>query len=167
MNLRLNPALDVDVLAAEYALRGRLRIHGILAPDSAAAIAHCLETATPFDIAMLDGSGAPLVLAGPRLNWSDPRVAAAVARAGDGFSFLYKSFPMLTAYERGTHPGHLLHSVFEFLNSPAVTGLLRRVTGHTDIARLEALGLVERGVDEQVLVPYESVEILLPLAQVA
>ena len=38
---------------------------------------------------------------------------------------------------------------------------------HTDIARLEALGLVERGEDEQVLVPYDSVEILLPLAQVA
>lgn len=38
---------------------------------------------------------------------------------------------------------------------------------HTDIARLEVLGLVERTEEGAVSVPYESVEILLPLAQVA
>ena len=38
---------------------------------------------------------------------------------------------------------------------------------HTDIGRLEELGLVERADDGSVLVPYEAVEILLPLAQVA
>ena len=38
---------------------------------------------------------------------------------------------------------------------------------HTDVARLEELGLIERGVEASVLVPYHSVEILMPLAQVA
>lgn len=38
---------------------------------------------------------------------------------------------------------------------------------HTDVARLEELGLIERTADGSVHVPYESVEILLPLAQVA
>ena len=38
---------------------------------------------------------------------------------------------------------------------------------HADIARLEVLGLVERTEGGAVSVPYESVEILLPLAQVA
>ena len=38
---------------------------------------------------------------------------------------------------------------------------------HTDIARLEILGLVERNEEGSVSVPYESVEILVPLAQVA
>ena len=38
---------------------------------------------------------------------------------------------------------------------------------HTDVGRLEVLGLVERSDDGNVMVPYESVEILLPLAQVA
>jgi predicted transcriptional regulator len=37
---------------------------------------------------------------------------------------------------------------------------------HTDIARLEVLGLVERTEEGSVSVPYESVEILVPLAQV-
>lgn len=38
---------------------------------------------------------------------------------------------------------------------------------HTDIARLEVLGLVERTEDGAVSVPYDSVEILVPLAQIA
>jgi predicted transcriptional regulator len=38
---------------------------------------------------------------------------------------------------------------------------------HTDATRLEELGLIERAEDGSVLVPYEAVEILVPLAQVA
>ena len=38
---------------------------------------------------------------------------------------------------------------------------------HTDIARLEVLGLIERSEEGAVSVPYESVEILVPLAKVA
>jgi len=38
---------------------------------------------------------------------------------------------------------------------------------HTDVGRLEELGLVERNDEGAISVPYESVEILVPLAQVA
>ena len=38
---------------------------------------------------------------------------------------------------------------------------------HTDIARLEVLGLIERTEEGFVSVPYEAVEIFVPLAQVA
>jgi predicted transcriptional regulator len=38
---------------------------------------------------------------------------------------------------------------------------------HADVARLEELGLVHRTDEDSIFVPYESVEILLPLAQVA
>jgi predicted transcriptional regulator len=38
---------------------------------------------------------------------------------------------------------------------------------HSDVSRLEELGLIERGEEGTVLVPYEAVEILMPLAQVA
>ncbi len=36
---------------------------------------------------------------------------------------------------------------------------------HTDVARLEELGLIDRTEDGQVSVPYESVEIVVPLAR--
>jgi predicted transcriptional regulator len=38
---------------------------------------------------------------------------------------------------------------------------------HTDVRRLEELGLIERTEEGSVFVPYESVEILVPLARVA
>ena len=38
---------------------------------------------------------------------------------------------------------------------------------HTDVARLEELGLVERTEEGSVSVPFDSVEILVPLAQAA
>ncbi len=38
---------------------------------------------------------------------------------------------------------------------------------HTDVSRLQELGLVERSDDGSVSVPFESVEIRVPLAQVA
>jgi predicted transcriptional regulator len=38
---------------------------------------------------------------------------------------------------------------------------------HTDVGRLEELGLIERTDEDAIFVPYESVEILLPLAQLA
>ena len=37
---------------------------------------------------------------------------------------------------------------------------------HTDVSRLEELGLIERDNDASVFVPYDAVEILLPLAQI-
>ncbi len=37
---------------------------------------------------------------------------------------------------------------------------------HSDVSRLEELGLIERGDEETIFVPYDSVEIFMPLAQV-
>ena len=36
---------------------------------------------------------------------------------------------------------------------------------HTDVARMEELGLIERSDEGDILVPYESVEIVVPLAR--
>ena len=36
---------------------------------------------------------------------------------------------------------------------------------HTDVGRMEELGLIERTEDGEVMVPYESVEIVVPLAR--
>ncbi len=38
---------------------------------------------------------------------------------------------------------------------------------HTDVSRLEELGMIERSEADAISVPFESVEILVPLAQVA
>lgn len=38
---------------------------------------------------------------------------------------------------------------------------------HADVGRLEELGLIDRAAEGSISVPYESVEILVPLARVA
>ena len=38
---------------------------------------------------------------------------------------------------------------------------------HADVARLEDLGLIERSDEDGIFVPFDAVEILVPLAQVA
>ena len=38
---------------------------------------------------------------------------------------------------------------------------------HADVGRLEELGLIERSDEEGIFVPFDAVEILVPLAQVA
>jgi predicted transcriptional regulator len=38
---------------------------------------------------------------------------------------------------------------------------------HTDVGRLEELGLVDRTDEDAVFVPYDAIEIRLPLARVA
>jgi predicted transcriptional regulator len=38
---------------------------------------------------------------------------------------------------------------------------------HGDVGRLEELGLIERTEEDAIFAPYESVEILVPLAQLA
>jgi hypothetical protein len=115
--LSLNPDLDIAQLAAEYARGGKVRIANVLTPDSAEALAACLETETPYKIVTLNGEGLPAQMHSQNIPWHDPGIRSAVERARDRFSYVYKSFPMLAAYERGEHPGHALHAVYEFLNS--------------------------------------------------
>lgn len=38
---------------------------------------------------------------------------------------------------------------------------------HADVGRLEELGLIERSAEDGIFVPFDAVEILVPLAQVA
>jgi predicted transcriptional regulator len=53
------------------------------------------------------------------------------------------------------------------VNSLAKTAERNYSNVHTDVARLEELGLVSRSDDGEVLVPFESVEILFSFAQAA
>jgi predicted transcriptional regulator len=111
-----------------------------------------------------------------------------VARKGSIFSSATKQF---SASRRGVSPDfHLSFESAKTLFSeltPARLDLLNTLRGvgpcsvyalakiaernysniHTDVARLEELGLIEKSDEGSVSVPFESVEILFPLAQVA
>jgi Rps23 Pro-64 3,4-dihydroxylase Tpa1-like proline 4-hydroxylase len=54
---------------------------------------------------------------------------AILARAQDRFQYLFRSYPMVTAYVRGESPELFLHYVFEWLNDSRTLDVMRKITG--------------------------------------
>ena len=134
----LNPALKPEDYAESYAREGVVQIEDILAPDVAAMLADAMERAVDWRLAYSnpDGSSAMLTraeMAAVGQAGLAQRVQAVTRQAGRGFGYLYFVYPMIEAYVRGDDPGHPLHALTEFLNSPEFMAFARAVTGETVI----------------------------------
>ncbi len=151
--LQLNPDLDVGRLAEAYAQRGVLRIAEVLTPDSADAVADLLERRTPWrlTISHAEGSASGLYDQAQIRAMGEAalgaKLAAVAERARGGFGYLYLSYPMIGAYLSGWHPGHPIHALTEWLNSPAFLDLVRQVTGRDDIVHADAQATLYRPGD--------------------
>jgi SM-20-related protein len=66
------------------------------------------------------------------------RLGEVDARARTGFAYRYLGYPMITAYLTGRDPGHLLHTVLEFMNSPEVLEFTRAVTAEPTVIKADA-----------------------------
>ena len=140
--LRLNPALDAAAHAAAYARDGYVQVRDLLPADAAEALALTLETAVDWDLFLSSPSG-PEVLNREQLGAMGReaiarRLAEVDARARDGFAYRYLGYPMITAYLTGRDPGHPLHALLEFLNSPELLGFARSVTSEPGVIKADA-----------------------------
>lgn len=59
-------------------------------------------------------------------------------RAADNFGYVYLTYPMIHATLTGWNPGHPIHAVTQFLNSPTFVSLAREVTGCAGILKTDA-----------------------------
>lgn len=140
--VRLRARLDIGPIRALYARAGRVHIRPFLADDCAVAIHACLASQVAWQVHLNDGDR-PINLSGPRfeaLPAADlQRFRQSVyASAGGRFQYLYNSYPISDAYERGEGRELYLMRVYEFLNSPQFLGLARAVTGVSSIALADA-----------------------------
>lgn len=138
----LNPALDPAALATAYARKRRLLIRDVLTPEAAERLAHCLREEVPWGLATLVGGQGRSFLA-PELQAMKPAERQTLLmrvheEARGGYQFLYNTYQMVTAWKEKRDPGLFLHRFFEFMNSPPVLELVRRVTGHADIVKADA-----------------------------
>jgi len=138
----LNPALNIDNLAAEFRQRRRIQIHDVLLPEAAESLCGCLENEVPWDVAFIDGEQSTLLTADrlasfTQKDWMDLNNKVQT-RAVDKFQFIYNSYMMVTAYKEKRDPGLLLHSMVEYINAPAFLELMRRVTGIFSIMKADA-----------------------------
>ena len=138
----LNPELDIDRIASEFAVTKRLQIPDILAPEPAGKLENCLRNEVPWGLAYME-NGAGHTLSAEELRQMTPDAWRTLminvqTTAQQGYQFLFNSYPMVSAWKERRDPHLFLHRFFEFLNSAPMIEFARRVTGHRDIMKADA-----------------------------
>ncbi|MGA9851769.1 MAG: 2OG-Fe(II) oxygenase family protein [Gammaproteobacteria bacterium] len=138
----LNPDLNIPSLASEFRQKRRIQIRDILIPEAAERLHQCLEHEVPWGVAYIDGEKPTLLTADKiaaftQVEWMS-LYDKVRARAVDKYQFIYNSYMMITAYIEKRNPKLLLHEMVEFINAPPFLGLLRAVTGVSNIMRADA-----------------------------
>jgi Rps23 Pro-64 3,4-dihydroxylase Tpa1-like proline 4-hydroxylase len=142
--LDINPDLDLDALAAEFARSGRVQIREVLQPGSAQALHDLLAAATAWGLAFKGADEPPAMLRERDLSAlpADQREAIdakihAAAAAGE-YSVRFGQYPMLTAYLERWSPGSPHDRVLELINSQPFLALARKVTGIPGLIKADA-----------------------------
>ena len=140
--LRLNPRLDVELIARVYRAAGRVHVPDLFDPPSAARIFRALESETPWQCVLFDGSDCREFPVASFADLPDDERARLFAQsdaaAGQGFSYRYSNFRLFENWQEGLHREVFLMRVLEFLNSPPFLALTRRITGDALIAYADA-----------------------------
>ncbi len=136
--IRLHPRLDAALVARVYRASGRVHVPDFLAPTSAARIHRALEQETPWQAVLFDGREHRELPAGLPGAEREALEAACAAAAARGFSYRYANFRIYESRQDGLHMGHFLMRVLEFLNSPDLIALMRRITGDEAIGYTDA-----------------------------
>jgi Rps23 Pro-64 3,4-dihydroxylase Tpa1-like proline 4-hydroxylase len=131
--IQFNPVLDIEAAASVFRERGRVRIADVLEPLSAARLHRCLVADVPWRLTYNDGEK-NIFLDREALEALGDRqqhelVQGILTRAQDRFQYLFRSYPMVTAYVKGEDPELFLHYMFEWLNDPRTLDVLRKITG--------------------------------------
>lgn len=141
--LRLNPALDPAAFREAFERDGHVQVQNIFEPAIAEALTGILEKATPWDLAVSTPMGREEVFTQAQLATMSreaigEKIKGAAQRAAEGFAFVYLCYPMIAAYLAGRDPGHPLHQLTEFLNSPEFLGFGSAVSGAAGITKVDA-----------------------------
>jgi SM-20-related protein len=136
----LNPALDRDRIAKDFARDRRVHIPGILTEESAARVHRCLAQETDFSLLCRSGDDQAQAwrVAGLTAQQEAELMNTAYTRAQDGFHYLYDGHVLSRDGEAYPDPSHYLAAITRFLNSAPLLDFARRVTGNPAIAFADA-----------------------------
>jgi Rps23 Pro-64 3,4-dihydroxylase Tpa1-like proline 4-hydroxylase len=128
----LNKSLDLSWLAAQFKLTPRIQIPDFLDQRFAEALERCLKEQVPWTLAYR-AKGKSRTLPHEEYQRLGPKdyeqlKRQVMADADEGFSFLYDSYMMITAYLEKRDPDLLLHRVVEMLNSPLYIQAMQQIT---------------------------------------
>ncbi len=135
--LRLAAHNEPEALQAEFLKKNRLHIPNVLEPESADAIYNCLATQREWNLACtvndrhMDMNANAVAELPPEQRREFEKLI--YQKAHDGFQYYYKTIPIYDMYHKCLVPGHYLHQVFEFINSPDVLDFFRIVAADESI----------------------------------
>jgi SM-20-related protein len=150
--LRLNPALDPASFARDYACDGLVRIPDVFEPEVVDRLAGILEQTIDWDVICSTDRGEADILSRERRAELGPDVIAgklhaATLRARTGFSYVHLGYPMIDAFAEGRDPGHPIHALTAFLNSPELIAFGAAITGEPGVAKIVAQATLYRPAD--------------------
>jgi SM-20-related protein len=134
----LNPNLDKEAIAAEFAKDGRARIHDLLDEDTAERIRDCCLNHVPYEyLTHIDGKS--LVITQDEMSNLDNEQMMAMqenlmSAAQNGVGFFYRGYKMDRAKEDSPDENlRFLQSVFDYMNSEEMLSFIQDVTGADDL----------------------------------
>ncbi|RPF70568.1 2OG-Fe(II) oxygenase [Aurantiacibacter spongiae] len=142
---RLNPDLDRETLARDFARDRRLQISDILTDETARELRAIMMEATPWGIAVQAGADAE-PRSWPADQLRDRAVGNEVvemvrrtdkAAAERDYAFRSHRYSLVEAVQKGWDPGGPYEILLEHLNAPDFLGLMREVTGIAELAKAD------------------------------
>lgn len=142
MDLKLSDKLDINALAAQYAVNKRGQVRDWLTPEGADRIWQCLMHETKWGLVYNRGEE-PVQLSHEQVRSLKPEDHQNIARevysrAQNGYEYLYYFYSILESYQSGKNREFFLHRVLEFLNSEPVLDFVRKLTGIPEIIKADA-----------------------------
>jgi Rps23 Pro-64 3,4-dihydroxylase Tpa1-like proline 4-hydroxylase len=149
LELRLNPALDPGDWAERYARDKLVQIPGIFEPELADEIEMLLQRSVDWRMVFAEadpsapGGERVVQLTRAELSAMGPqqiqaRLQAVMDRARQNYGYLYNAYPMIQAYTSNWDPGHPIHLLTEFVNSPEYLEFGRQVIGAEKVTKADA-----------------------------
>ena len=137
---RMNPAIDVRGYADTFRRDGIVQIRDIFEPALAELLEKALKDDTYWRLTYPDKNHKSVALNSGQLAKTDLQALAGeiMARASDGFSYVYLACSLNVTYSKPDQAHHPLHKLYNLLNSPEFLAFGRALTGHTDVVRTDA-----------------------------
>lgn len=139
----LNPNLDIDALAREYALDDRLRIENLLDPAFAERLHTACRDDVPYEfICHADGNNVVIPedelqqMSRDKQNELEKQM---IDEASRGVGFFYSGYQMARAQTDTDDPKlAFLHSMFDFVNSKELLSVIAAITGQSGLVGADA-----------------------------
>ncbi|MBN8607065.1 MAG: 2OG-Fe(II) oxygenase [Caulobacterales bacterium] len=140
--LKLNPAIDPAPFARAYAATKCVQIPNLFDAESAAALERVLLS-LPWRLVCQNDEGQNLLLTKEQLQALSAadieRLDAGIRkRAARNVGFTYFTYPMIEAVQQRWDPGHPIHALTHFLNSPPFIEFARTLIACPGLTKIDA-----------------------------